>query len=562
MASPESHKNIPIEIHFLSESISLQEGEETRESKTVQAVRSGQLLVSLAQADNASGASSKKKQQDVHIRLVAAENCEVSAGGRSILSVVAGYPHIDIKDEDGQQVVTVSVTPLVIVSEDAMKAGLTLFPPVNGAPALQVEDLQLILKEAGVVYGIDTRFLQKGLERVAREKQPVTDLIVARGMPPLNGFDAHLRMEVEIGSIPGKVRGDGTIDFRERRMFVSVEEGQLIAKKIRETKGIPGQNVLGQAIPQKEGRDITVRVTEDAVYNEEDRTVRALKAGVVSIVKDSVIKVSSKQSITGDVDFNTGNIYSKSALEIGGSVKQGFVVAVRGDVLIGQDVQSATVSSHGNLVVKGGIVGADSNVNIRGDVDLNFIENGTVHAGGNVVIRKSSYYSTIIADGNISGDEKTKIVGGVLVCSGSVTAGDIGSMSADPASIAVGTDVKRYQHYNELHQKVIELEEETALWLQRHGSEAEKSAKMIEKERELIEARTELAALNLIPGSPADSMSGDFTVDDDAEIIVSGQIFMGTVLRIGNLTRKVVLNQSKKRFRIDQKTNTIVDVSL
>ena len=252
-------------------------------------------------------------------------------------------------------------------------------------------------------------------------------------------------------------------------MFVSVEEGQLIATKIKETKGIPGKTVLGQEIPQKEGHDITVRVSEDALYNEEDRTVRALKAGVVSIVKDNTIKVSSKQTISGDVDFNTGNIYSKNAVEIGGSVKQDFVVAVRGDVLIGGDVQSATISSHGNLVVKGGIVGAASNVNIRGDVDLNFIEKGTVHAGGNVLIRKSSYYSTIIADGNITGDQKTKIVGGVLVCSGSLIVGDIGSSTASPASITVGTDVKRYQHYQELHRKVIELEVETAHWLHHHG---------------------------------------------------------------------------------------------
>ena len=560
MTPPENFKNLPVEIHFLTEMVSIQDGEETRESEVVQSVSPGQLLVSLVSTESKSGASSKKKREDEHIQLVATENCEISAGGQSILSTVAGYPHVDLKDEGDQKVVTVSVVPLVTVSEDAMKASLALLPPISGHPVLQIEDLQLILKEAGVVYGIDIRFLQKGLEKVGRERQPVTELVVARGMPPLHGFDAHLRMEVEIGSIPGKVRGDGTIDFRERRMFISVEEGQLIATKIRETKGIPGKDVLGRVIPQKEGRDITVRVTEDAVYNEEDRTVRAMKAGVVSIVKDSVIKVSSKQTISGDVDFNTGNLYSKSAVDIRGSVKQGFVVAVRGDVLIGGDVQSATVSSHGNLVVKGGIVGAGSNVSIRGDVDLNFIENGTVHAGGNVVIRKSSYYSTIIADGNISGNEKTKIVGGGLVCAGSVTVGDIGSMSADPATIAAGTDIKRYQHYQDLHRTVIELEEETALWLQRHGQEAERSTKMIEKERELAKARAELATLNLIPGSPSDSMSGDFTID--AEIIVSGQIFMGTKLRIGNVIKTVVLNQSKKKFRIDKNTNTIVDVPL
>ena len=558
MAAPDSSKNFPIEIHFLSEIVAIQDGETTRDCEIVQLVRPGQLLVSLA----GDGPGSQKKKKGVEVRLVAAGNCEVSAGGESLLATIAGYPHIDLREEDYQQVVTASVTPLVTVSEDGMKAGLTLHPPVTGAPELLVQDLLDFLGEAGVVHGINRNLLQKGLDKATRERQPVTDLIVAHGMQPIPGLDAHLRLELELGAAPGKIRGDGSIDFRERRMFVSVEEGQLIATKIKETKGVPGKTVLGREIPQKEGRDITVRVSEDAAYNEEDRTVRATKAGVVSIVKDAAIKVSSKQSLPGDVDFSTGNIYSKNAVEIEGSVKQGFVVSVRGDVLIGGDVQSATVSSHGNLVVQGGVVGAASELNIRGDVDLNFIENGTVHAGGNVLIRNSSYYSTIIADGNISGDDKTKIVGGILVCSGSVSTGEIGSQTADPASITVGADVKRYQHYQELHGKVIELETRTALWLQRYGQEAEKSAKMMDWEKELTKARAELQHLNLIPGSPADSMSEDFTIDDDAEIIVHGRIFQGTNLRIGNVTRTLVLDQSKKRFKIDKGTNKIVEVPL
>jgi uncharacterized protein len=554
MTFPDSTANLPVEIHFLTEIVNIQDGGLTQDCEIVQLVRPGQLLVSIAEKDP----GSKKNV----VRFIAAENCEVSAGGQSILSTVVGYPHIDLKEENDQQVVSVSVIPLVTVSEDGMKASLTLHPPVGGAPELLVEDLELFLNEAGVVHGIDQRFLKKGLEKVTKERQPTTDLVVAHGMQPIHGLDAHLRMEVETGAVPGKIRGDGSIDFRERRMFVNVEEGQLIATKIKETKGIPGKTVRGQEIPQKEGHDITVRVSEDALYNEDDRTVRALKAGVVSIVKDDTIKVSSKQTISGDVDFSTGNIYSKNAVEIGGSVRQNFVVSVRGDVMIGGDVQSAAISSHGNLVVKGGIVGGTSTLNIRGDVDLNFIEKGTVHAGGNVVIRKNSYYSTIIADGNIGGDEKTKIVGGILVCSGSVTAGTIGSLIADPASITVGTDVKRFQHYQELHRKVIELENETALWLQRHGQEAEKSAKMIDWEKELAKARAELHGLNLIPGSPIDSMSDDFTIDDDAEIFVHGQIFQGTELRIGNVTRTLTLNQSRKKFKIDKNTKEIVDEPL
>jgi uncharacterized protein len=554
------NKDIPIEIHFISETVSVQDGEFTRDLEVSQLVRPGGLVVSIVQDDADESSSEKKKPHNIH--LVAAENCEHSVGGQSILSTVTGYPHIDFKEDGEKHLVVVAVTPMVKIPEDRLKAAITLHTPVGDSAELKVEDLLLFLKEAGVVYGIDQRFLKKALDQANVERNPVIEMVVAHAMLPINGSDATLRMEVEIGSMPGKLRGDGSIDFRERRMFVSVEEGQLIATKIKASPGIPGKNVMGQLIPQKEGRDITVRVTEDAVFREEDLTVRALKAGVVSVVKDNTIRVSSKQSISGDIDFNTGNIYSKNSVEIGGSVKQDFVVSSRGDVMIGGDIQSAIVNSHGNLIVRGGIVGSSSSINIRGDADINFIENGTVHSGGNVVLRKSSYYSTIIADGNIAGDQKTKIVGGVVVCSGSMTAGEIGSKTAGAASITVGCDIKRYHHYQELHKQVIDLTEQTALWLQRHGPETQKSSKMIEMEQELVTAKSELASLNLIPGSPEHSMSEDFTVENDAEIIVYGEIYAGTKLRIGNVTKTIALNQNKKKFRIDKTTNTIVVVPL
>ncbi len=553
-------KNIPIKIHFVSETISVQDGELTQDFEISQLVRSGGLVVSIDQEEEGAASSKKKKTSAIH--LIAQENCELSAGAQSILSTVAGYPRIDLKEEGEACQVTVSIIPMIAVLEDGMKAAITLYPSVGGDPQLTSEDLLRFLREAGVVYGIDQRILKKGLDQANLENKPVIEMVVAHAMPAINGTDAYLRMEVEIGSIPGKIRGDGSIDFRERRMFVSVEEGQLIATKIKETPGIPGKNVIGQVIPQKEGRDILVRVAEDAVFNEKDLSVRALKAGVVSIVKDSTIRVSSKQAISGDINFSTGNIYSKNSIEIGGSVRQDFVVATRGDILIGGDIQSATVNSHGNLEVKGGVVGAASNINIRGDADINFIENGVIHAGGNVVIRKSSYYSTIVAGGNITGDQKTKVMGGTLACGGSLIVGEIGSQTAGIATITVGVDIKRYQHFQDLQKKIISLVEQTTLWLHRYGSDMQKSNKIIEMEKELASARAEIASLNLIPGSPEHSLSEESTIENEAKIIVYGALYSGTKIRIGNVTTTVSLNQNNKKCKIDKATNMIVFESL
>ena len=110
-----------------------------------------------------------------------------------------------------------------------------------------------------------------------------------------------------------------------------------------------------------------------------------------------VIKVLSHQTITGDIDFETGNVESMNAIKILGSVQPGFRVTAGGDIKITGSVMSASAISEGNLVVLGGTTGKNSTLQVKGDADINFIEQGVLKCGGLVVIRKQSYYSNIIS---------------------------------------------------------------------------------------------------------------------------------------------------------------------
>ena len=40
---------------------------------------------------------------------------------------------------------------------------------------------------------------------------------------------------MDVGPVAGKLMGDGSIDFRERRMFIGVNKGELIATKVLAT---------------------------------------------------------------------------------------------------------------------------------------------------------------------------------------------------------------------------------------------------------------------------------------------------------------------------------------
>ncbi len=534
----------PMVFHFHYEYMQLIQDNTPKDMRVSELVRKGQKLVSIVDEEDEEKCS-----------LAVADNCKLSVGEKNIIALKSGYPEWEIDEDDR---CTMSVEPLVKISRDRMEVDMILYPALGGN-SFEFQVLLEILREAGVRYGINEKAIEIAIEETEVDgKKQAVSFLVAKGKPVQNGEDAQIRLEVELGSIAGEMNEDGSLDFKERRMFVYVDEGQRIATIIPLTEGIPGKNVLGVTVEPNPGKDITVRVTEDAVYDEEAGVVVAGKGGVVSVVNDCNFKVTSKQTISGDIDYSTGNIYAKNNVDITGDVKPDFVVAVRGDIRVGGNVQSATINSHGNLVVSGGVMGEKTQLNIRGDVDLNFIEQGTVSAGGNIVLRKNAYYSSIAAGGDIQGSGESMIVGGRVVCGGDLRVGSIGSVSAEPALIAVGTDIKRLATYEDLNENALEIEEEILQFQQRHGSSGKKPQKMILLEKELSEIQVKLKKINLIEGSPEESMGQAEFAECYAELIVTGKIAAGTRLRIGNKTKVLEKDLVNQKFFIHEMFKAIV----
>ena len=183
--------------------------------------------------------------------------------------------------------------------------------------------------------------------------------------------------------------------------------------------------------PQPQGQDITVSAVDNAGYDEESGEIRATKPGVLSVVNNT-IKVSSKLTIPGDINFSTGNIEANDAVDIGGSVLPGFQVNAHGDLRIGGGVRSATVISQGNVLIQEGVSGKQTVMRVTGDVDIPFVEQATITAGGTIIIRRQAYYSRIFAGGDIHCQEESKVIGGITMAGGNLSLGQVGSDNAVP----------------------------------------------------------------------------------------------------------------------------------
>jgi len=534
-------------------------------------VRKGQLLADYPNADKLG--SKRYKKGD----LKAGTNTEHSNNGLTLHALVAGYPKITMQRQKNDAVVPViSVIPLVNVSFDRLSASLRIYPPLPDREALRQDNLEDLIGSSGLCHGIERDAIEEAKGIIAVGAAEITDIPVAAGTMPVEGTDAYLTYQIEIGPITGLQLKDGSIDYRERRTMVGVKEGEVIATKVPAVPGTPGKNVLGESIEPKSGKDIRILTLGDAQFFEESLEVRATKDGILSIVKDNSIKVSSKEKIDGDVDFNVGNIDAQGCLTIGGSVQPGFKVKSGGDLKIAGSIMSTQVDCEANCVVEGGITGKGSQLITGGDADIKFIEQSTLKADGLVVIRSQSYFSHVSSKSDIRCNPSSIVMGGSLIAAGNLSLGTVGSETSDAATIGAGIDPERLEQYQQLQQSLTDQQNELIQWIQLHGNG--QSRKIRKMESEIDETRTQLNTCNLIPGTELFSRSGSGSSREEIDelnplyhaglnidtiiIELTGTAYGGTTVMIGN--RSLILGKevSKRQFKLSRDMKRIIALPL
>lgn len=469
-----------------------------------------------------------------------------------IRAAVSGYPVFTSVVKGSIEQVSLSIAPLIRTTPDRMQAIIHLKPAPPGHSLPNHDTVLQILDEERIVFGRLMHAIDKCLEQCASDHRPHS-AIVALGTLPINGKDAWLRFEMEIGSIPGKLMGSGDIDYRERNMFIGVDKDQLIAVRIPPTPGSPGKDVFGAPINQAPGKDIVVKVTDDAVFNEATGEIRAGRSGVLSMVSEGSVKVCSRLIISSDVDFATGNIVSRDALEIKGSIKPKFRVNALGDILIRGNIENAHVRSDSNVVVQAGMNGDNASIHARGDVDIRFVERGKIEAGGSIILRRNGYYCSLYAGTDVCCEPSSRIAAAQLVAAGSLTVGSVGSDIADPSLLAAAVSPEQLRRFFEF-QRTIAAQFEAAETLQRQIGQFTESEELDELIETLEESRKQCRALNLIV--PPDQEPPDHGLSHALQctIVVKGTIFAGSEIRIGNSRMILRMTQSNVYFRLQDQS--------
>jgi uncharacterized protein (DUF342 family) len=312
------------------------------------------------------------------------------------------------------------------------------------------------LKGSGVVFGIKTDALVGCLS----SRAPV---LVAEGIPPVNGEDSVIRM-YELKEPHPEIKDDGKVDYYELNLINKVSEGDWLGERTDPTEGTPGKTVKGDIVKPLAGRRLPLfydpnTVTE--VYKDGVTTLYSKINGAVHYTGDK-ISVSNYLEITKDVDFNTGNVDFDGFLTVKGAVSDNFSVAAKNDIEIlgkfGVGSVKEILSRHGNICITGGIAGKNKAVvKSTKDIYTKYISDATVICEGTVYVGYYCMNSNITAKQLIVESGKGQIIGGTVTVEQKVSAASIGNAGEKRTQITVtGFDRKAVKERMENLQKSLQ----------------------------------------------------------------------------------------------------------
>jgi len=361
---------------------------------------------------------------------------------------------------------------IVYISDDKMTATLDLVKPRDGMP-YTVKQLVLLLNNNGVRQGINQQTLQKMIE----DQLYYTATTVAQGKEPKDGQDGHFQFNFQVGkSSTPKVLPDGRVDYLNMDLFESVTVGQVVAEYIPATNGEYGYTVLGELKAPKKGANLPPLRGTGFTMSEDKKKYISILNGKVELKDDGKLEISNIYNITGNLDISIGNVRFDGDVYVSGSVSAGLSIIAKGNVVIDGTVESVTIRSGGDVILRKGMMGGGTGqIEAEGSVTGRFFEAVTIMAKGPV---RGDYFLNCRINSEdiveVTG-VKGAILGGNIRALKQVKAQTLGNVAELPTTVETGVTDDYMRYYNEHGQSLSKVDSEITI-LEKNASLFEAAA--------------------------------------------------------------------------------------
>jgi hypothetical protein len=323
------------------------------------------------------------------------------------------------------------------ISDDVMRAYLSLYPPVNQGKKVNIEEIYSELEALGIKTGLKRESIKESIT-IAEFGNIVENVKIAVGVEPIDGKDAKLVKHYEEKIEKKEIKYNEKVDYRDITNIINVKEGELLITKRPPTKGVPGVTVKGVEISPKEGKDIEITILEGV--REENFKYFAEIDGYVDF-KNNKLAVYPLYKVK-DVDYRVGNINFNGTVYVTGDVLYGFRIEAKKDVIVDGICDDCTIVAGERIEIKGGIKGKGKNLfKAKKEFVGGYIEEANIYCEGDIYIKKYSYNSNIYSKGKVWAVENRGVIaGGYVQAYSEIECMTLGARGVSNFTVRVGED--------------------------------------------------------------------------------------------------------------------------
>ncbi len=294
------------------------------------------------------------------------------------------------------------------------------------------------LKAQGVVYGINEEACDYLAGCLEDADFAIEEIVVASGTPPHPGRPGVLDLQFNPELLAGRLRNDGTLDFRDRGLLVPVEPGDVIALYAPPTQPSAGKSVAGHDLIPPSPHDPKPELGQ-GVELMESGEIRATAAGIVSYQEDAVLTVTTYFEHRGNVDLGSGDLQMEGTLVVSGDVASHACASATADLVVKGMVDGGTVRANGSVTIGEGVIGSDTGFVVAGgDLACNHADSGDLRCGGTISIAANAIKTRITARRVVVGKSKGSVVGGEIRAAERIQVVDVGSKLCTRTLLAIG----------------------------------------------------------------------------------------------------------------------------
>ena len=296
------------------------------------------------------------------------------------------------------------------------------------------DDLERVIKEAGLRYGLDPEALRR---LVDGPPLPGGRVVVARGRPADAGRAAGYLLT-------GDVTNTTVENLASEGNLRKVAAGEIIAWWDDGLPSRAGMDVLGREIAPPPLEPLTPEKaagagTELARSDDGRLALRSRVSGFVQRQADGCVRVVGIFAVDGDLGPDDPPIVTDDVVVVRGSVKAGASITSASDVVVMGDLEDATITAGGNVEIDGAVG-----------------EGAPIEAGGEIVLRGGGESRTLMAgslriEGEVrncelraTGDVRVKkLIGGGITAGGNVRLDVVGDNDGTTTVLWAGHHLTR-----------------------------------------------------------------------------------------------------------------------